>query len=66
VIEVQLGRLMAPRQNCVKYILRKLRPERWCVLCEEWVTPLSDGKGCPGCWSHTMSKEEKDACEQGM
>lgn len=41
-------------------------PKRWCVFCEEWVTPLSDGKGCPCCWSQTMSKEEKQACEQGI
>jgi hypothetical protein len=42
------------------------QPKRWCVLCDEWVTPLSDGKGCPCCWNYTMTREEKDASEKGL
>ena len=36
---------------------------RWCIICDDWVIPLSDGLGCPCCWSVTMSRAQKRKAE---
>lgn len=41
----------------------ELEKRRWCVICDDWVVPLTDGEGCPYCWSATMSGAEKEKAE---
>jgi hypothetical protein len=41
----------------------EIEKRRWCVICDDWVAPLSDGKGCPYCWCPTMSGAEKEKAE---
>lgn len=41
----------------------EIAKRRWCLICDDWVVPLSDGKGCPYCWCPTMSEAEKEEAE---
>jgi hypothetical protein len=41
----------------------EIAERRWCVISDDWVMPLIDGKGCPYCWCPTMSAAEKEVAE---